>query len=146
MEVLGYILVGFVSLRVIWGVIIQFHPRNTITIEDLCNNVSKWFIVRHPIRKTSPRIILSNEKSDYNGIYTHYNNSITLYISNTNDYEGIVSVILHEMVHWYLITSVSKDELYDRQLIEYGYENHPQEIWCRSLSKTLTKIYLREHS
>jgi hypothetical protein len=146
MEIIGYICVGIIVLYILVFIRNLFSNDNTITIDELSYDVMKWFVHRHPIRKTSPRIIISNEKSDYNGIYSHYNNSITLYISNTNDYEGIVSVILHEMVHWYLITSKSKDELYDKQLKEYGYDNHPQEIWCRTLATKLTKIYIKEHS
>ena len=33
---------------------------------------------------------------------------------------------------------------YDEQLNEYGYENHPQEIWCRAVAAELTKQYIKQ--
>ena len=56
----------------------------------------------------------------------------------------VVKTCIHEYFHYYLITSQTKNNLYQRQLYEYGYENHPQEILCNSLSKTLSKVYLNK--
>jgi hypothetical protein len=98
----------------------------------------------YPIRKKYPRIVISGESSDYAGTYTFYKNTITLFTQNVSDYEGIVEITLHELVHWREITSYSKDCLYDKQLKEFGYENHPQEIWCRAVAAELTKQYIKQ--
>ena len=42
------------------------------------------------------------------------------------------------------ITSHSKDQFYDKQLKEFGYENHPQEIWCRAVAAELSKRYIKQ--
>jgi len=119
-------------------------PKENILVEELSNNVTEWFIEMYPIRKKSPKIVISGESSDYAGTYTFYKNTITLFTQNVSDYEGIVEITLHELVHWREITSLSKDQLYDKQLKEYGYENHPQEIWCRTVAAELTKHYIKQ--
>jgi hypothetical protein len=106
--------------------------------------VTDWFIEMYPIRKKSPRIVISEESSDYGGTYSFNKNTITIYTKNVSDYEGIVEITLHELVHWREITSYSKDCLYDKQLKEYGYENNPQEIWCRTVAAELTKQYIKQ--
>ena len=98
----------------------------------------------YPLRKKFPRIVISDESSDFAGTFTFYNNTITIYTKNVSDYEGIVEITLHELVHWREITSHSKDCLYDKQLKEYGYENHPQEIWCRAVAAELTKHFIKQ--
>ena len=145
MEIVGYIFIGVIVLYVVDFIINLFSNDNTITVEELSNNVMTWFVEMYPIRKKSPRIVISDESSDYGGTYSYYNNTITIYTNNVSNFEGVVEITLHELVHWREITSISKDQLYDKQLNEYGYDNHPQEIWCRSLSKTLTKIYIKEN-
>lgn len=147
MEILGYIFVGYVLLKVLLWIIDRFTTK-TVTIEDLSADVCEWFLMHHPLptKKLPPKIILSDEKSDYDGNFTFHNNTITLYIKNLTTYSQVVEIVNHEMVHWYLITSKSKDQLYEKQLLEYGYDNHPQEIWCRTLGTKLTEIYIEEHS
>jgi hypothetical protein len=144
MEIIGFIGIGIIVLYILGFIVNLFSPSNTITIEELSNNVTEWFIEMYPIRKKSPRIVISDESSDYAGTYTYYNNTITLFTDNVSDFEGIVEITLHELVHWREITSLSKDQLYDKQLKEYGYENHPQEIWCRALAAELTKHYIKQ--
>ena len=144
MEIFGYIFIGIIILYILGFIVNLFLPSNTITIEELSNNVTEWFIKMYPIRKKYPRIVISGESSDYAGTYTFYKNTITIYTKNVSDYEGIVEITLHELVHWMEITSHSKDCLYDKQLKEYGYENHPQEIWCRAVAAELTKQYIKQ--
>lgn len=146
MEIVGYIFIGIMVLKTLNFIINLFSNDNTITVEELSNNVMTWFIEMYPIRKKSPRIVISDESSDYGGTYSYFNNTIIIYTKNVSDFKGVVEITLHELVHWREITSISKDQLYDKQLKQYGYDNHPQEIWCRSLSKTLTKLYIEQQS
>ena len=144
MEIFGYIFIGIIVIYVLGFIVTLFSNDNTITIEELSIHVTDWFIEMYPIRKKFPRIVISGESSDYAGTYTFYNNTITLFTLNVSDYESIVEITLHELVHWREITSLSKDQLYDRQLKEYGYEKHPQEIWCRAVAAELTKQYIKQ--
>ena len=144
MEIFGYIFIGIIVIYVLGFIVTLFSNDKTITIEELSIHVTDWFIEMYPIRKKSPRIVISGESSDYAGTYTFYNNTITLFTLNVSDYESIVEITLHELVHWREITSLSKDQLYDKQLKEYGYENHPQEIWCRTVAAELTKHFIKQ--
>ena len=144
MEIFGYIFIGIIVLYILGFIVNLFSNDKTITVEELSIHVTDWFIEMYPIRKKSPRIVISGESSDYAGTYTFYNNTITLFTLNVSDYESIVEITLHELVHWREITSLSKDQLYDKQLKEYGYENHPQEIWCRTVAAELTKHYIKQ--
>ena len=144
MEIFGYIFIGIIVIYVLGFIVTLFSNDKTITIEELSIHVTEWFIEMYPIRKKSPRIVISGESSDYAGTYTFYKNTITLFTQNVSDYEGIVEITLHELVHWREITSHSKDQLYDKQLKEYGYEKHPQEIWCRAVAAELTKQYIKQ--
>ena len=144
MEIFGYIIIGIIILYILGCIVNLFSPSNTITIEELSNNVTEWFIKMYPLRKKFPRIVISDESSDFAGTFTFYNNTITLFTQNVSDYDGIVEITLHELVHWREITSHSKDQFYDKQLKEFGYENHPQEIWCRAVAAELSKRYINQ--
>jgi hypothetical protein len=144
MEIFGYIFIGTIVLYILGFIVNLFSNDKTITVEELSIHVTDWFIEMYPIRKKSPRIVISDESSDFAGTYTFYKNTITLFTQNVSDYEGIVEITLHELVHWREITSYSKDCLYNKQLKEYGYENHPQEIWCRAVAAELTKQYIKQ--
>src|SRR6056300_1076526 len=144
MEIFGYIIIGIIILYILGFIVNLFSPSNTITIEELSNNVTEWFIKMYPLRKKFPRIVISDESSDFAGTFTFYNNTITLFTQNVSDYDGIVEITLHELVHWREITSHSKDQFYDKQLKEFGYENHPQEIWCRAVAAELSKRYINQ--
>ena len=144
MEIFGYIIIGIIILYILGFIVNLFSPSNTITIEELSNNVTEWFIKMYPLRKKFPRIVISDEPSDFAGTFTFYNNTITLFTQNVSDYDGIVEITLHELVHWREITSHSKDQFYDKQLKEFGYENHPQEIWCRAVAAELSKRYIKQ--
>jgi hypothetical protein len=125
MEIFGYIFIGTIVLYILGFIVNLFSNDKTITVEELSIHVTDWFIKMYPIRKKSPKIVISGESSDYAGTYTFYKNTITLFTQNVSNYESIVEITLHELVHWREITSLSKDQLYDKQLKEYGYENHP---------------------
>ena len=144
MEIFGYIIIGIIILYILGFIVNLFSPSNTITIEELSNNVTEWFIKMYPLRKKFPRIVISDESSDFAGTFTFYNNTITLFTQNVSDYDGIVEITLHELVHWREITSHSKDQFYDKQLKEFGYENHPQERWCRAVAAELSKRYIKQ--
>lgn len=144
MEIFGYIIIGIIILYILGFIVNLFSPSNTITIEELSNNVTEWFIKMYPIRKKSPRIVISDESSDYAGTYTYYNNTITLFTKNLKDYEVVINTTVHELTHWYLIRSDKMVREYDEQLEEYKYEFHPQEIWCRAVAAELTKHYIKQ--
>ena len=144
MEIIGYIGIGIFGLTILNWVDQLISPSNTITIEELSNHVTEWFIEMYPIRKKSPRIVISDESSDYAGTYTYYNNTITLFTKNLKDYEVVINTTVHELTHWYLIRSDKMVREYDEQLEEYKYEFHPQEIWCRAVAAELTKQYIKQ--
>jgi hypothetical protein len=110
----------------------------------LAEDVINWFIKMHPIKKKSPRIVLSDNDSLNCGTYHFYTNTITLYTKHLSTYRQLAEITIHELMHWHQITSLYKDQLYDKQLKEYGYENHPQEIWCRAVAAELTKHYIKQ--
>ena len=144
MEIFGYIIIGIIVLYILGFIVNLFSNDKTITVEELSIHVTDWFIEMYPIRKKSPRIVISDESSDFAGTFTFYNNTITLFTQNVSVYDGIVEITLHELVHWREITSHSKDQFYDKQLKEFGYENHPQEIWCRAVAAELSKQYIKQ--
>jgi len=144
MEIIGYIGIGIFGLTILNWVDQLISPSNTITIEELSNHVTEWFIEMYPIRKKSPRIVISDESSDYAGTYTFYNNTITLFTKNLKDYEVVINTTVHELTHWYLIRSDKMVREYDEQLEEYKYEFHPQEIWCRAVAAELTNHYIKQ--
>ncbi len=108
------------------------------------HEVLEWCLEMYPIRKQKPLLTLVEGKSDLGGEYCFETNTIIIYRSNNVLLRDVVKTCIHEYFHYYLITSQTKNNLYKRQLEVYGYENHPQEILCNSLSKTLTKRYLNK--
>ena len=96
-----------------------------------------------PIKKILPTVIFSNKKSDYDGIYEFHINRVTLYNKNLKSHSQTIEVTLHELTHWYLIRTEKMSREYDEQLNQYGYENHPQEIWCRAVAAELSKHYIK---
>jgi len=99
MEIFGYIFIGIIVLYILGFIVNLFSPSNTITIEELSNNVTEWFIKMYPIRKKYPQILISDESSDYAGTFTFYNNTITLFTQNVSDYNGVVEITLHELIY-----------------------------------------------
>ena len=105
-------------------------PKEDVLVEGIVDDVCSWFYIMYPLRKSYPRIVLSNKKSDYDGIYQFHINTVTLYNKNLKSHSQTIEVTLHELTHWYLIRTEKMSREYDEQLNQYGYENHPQEIWC----------------
>ena len=78
-------------------------PKENISVEELVGDVCKWFYGMYPLRKSYPRVIFSNKKSDYDGIYEFHINTVTLYNKNLKSHSQTIEVTLHELIHWYLI-------------------------------------------
>ncbi len=108
------------------------------------NDVLDWCLEMYPVHKQKPLITLVEGTSDLGGEYCFEINTIIIYRSNNVLLRNIVKTTIHEYFHYYLITSQTKNRLYQRQLEVYGYENHPQEILCNTMGVTLTKVYLNK--
>jgi len=100
-----------------------------IPIQDLAEDVIHWCQIMYPVRKKSPNIIINNKKSKLAGEYCYFSNTIIIYKINVS-HNSVINTLIHEYFHYYLITSDNKNNLYQKQLELYGYENHPQEIIC----------------
>jgi len=118
--------------------------KEDVLVEELVDDVCSWFYIMYPLRKYYPRVIFSNKKSDYDGIYEFHINRVTLYNKNLKSHSQTIEVTLHELTHWYLIRTEKMSREYDEQLNQYGYENHPQEIWCRAVAAELSKHYINQ--
>ena len=97
MEIFGYIFIGIIVLYILGFIVNLFSNDKTITIEELSNNVTEWFIKMYPLRKKFPRIVISDESSDFAGTFTFYNNTITLFTQNVSNYESIVEITNHSL-------------------------------------------------
>ena len=80
--------------------------------------------------------------SDYAGEYSFHKNTIYIYRVNNLTPKLVIHVLIHEFFHFYLITSNTKNQLYQKQLVIYGADDHPQEILCEALASELAKRYL----
>jgi len=114
-----------------------------IPIEDFLEDVSSWMKDMYPTRRKSPRIVISNQKTKMSGEYNYHTNEITIYLRNNRNIKTLVDTQIHEMIHHVFIDTRSKQLLYQRQLEDYGYWDHPGEILSFTLSKTLTERYMR---
>ena len=114
-----------------------------IPIEDFLEDISSWMKNMYPTRRKSPRIVISDQKSKLAGKYNYYTNEIIIYLRNNRNIKTLVDTQIHEMIHHIFIDTKSKQELYQRQLVEFGYWDHPGEILSFTLSKTLTERYMR---
>ena len=108
-------------------------------------NVLNWCLEMYPVHKQKPLLTLVEGESHLAGEYSFEINTITIYRNNNVLLRDVVKTTIHEYFHYYLITSKTKNRLYLRQLDEYGYENHPQEILCNTMGVTLTKVYLQNN-
>lgn len=111
---------------------------------ELASDVLNWCLDMYPIRKQKPLLTLVEGESNLAGEYCFYNNSITIYRDNNVIRRELINTVIHEYFHYYLITSESKSKLYHDQLQQFSLAQHPQEILCNSLSKTLTRLYLNK--
>ena len=114
-----------------------------IPIEDFLEDITIWMKDMYPTRRKFPGIVISDQKSSLAGEYNYYSNEITIYMRNNRNIRSLVDTQIHETIHHIFIDTKSKQELYTRQLKEYGYWDHPGEILSFTLSKTLTDRYMR---
>ncbi|MDC0929162.1 hypothetical protein OAQ03_00780 [Flavobacteriaceae bacterium] len=114
-----------------------------IPLEDFLEDITVWMKDMYPTRRKFPGIVISDQKSSLAGEYNYYSNEITIYMRNNRNIRSLVDTQIHETIHHIFIDTKSKQELYKRQLKEYGYWDHPGEILSFTLSKTLTERYLR---
>jgi|TARA_B110000483_G_scaffold50802_1_gene63217 hypothetical protein len=114
-----------------------------IPLEDFLEDITIWMKDMYPTRRKFPGIVISDQKSSLAGEYNYYSNEITIYMRNNRNIRSLVDTQIHETIHHIFIDTKSKQELYKRQLKEYGYWDHPGEILSFTLSKTLTERYLR---
>ena len=113
-----------------------------IPIEDFLEDITIWMKDMYPTRRKFPRIVISNQKSKLEGEYKYYSNEIIIYLRNHPNIKSLVDTQIHETIHHIFIDTKSKKDLYQRQLEEYGYWDHPGEILSFTLSKTLTERYM----
>lgn len=139
--ILGWGYLSFKVLKFIWDFLSRFERDWQF---DLANDVMDWCYKMYPIHSSKPKLSLIDKESKYAGEYCFYTNTIIIYRSNNVLQRDLVATIIHEWFHWIIISSKSKNDLYQRQLVQYGYNDHPQEIMCRTMATELTKRYLRE--
>ena len=113
-----------------------------IPIEDFLEDITIWMKYMYPTRRKFPSIIILNHKSRLAGEYKYYSNEIIIYLRNHPNIKSLVDTHIHETIHHIFIDTKSKQDLYQRQLEEYGYLDHPGEILSSTLSKTLTERYM----
>ncbi len=139
-SVLGLIFI----VNLIYRLIVFLRIRSEDWQLELAIDVLNWCLDMYPIRKQKPLLTLVEGESNLAGEYCFYNNSITIYRDNNVIRRELINTVIHEYFHYYLITSESKSKLYHDQLQQFSLAQHPQEILCNSLSKTLTKRYLNK--
>ena len=141
-----FIVVGvLLFLKLIYKLIIFLKGDVDDWQRELSNDVLNWCLYLYPILKQKPLLTLVDGKSHLAGEYCFYNNSITIYRNNNVIRRELINTVIHEYFHYYLITSESKSNLYHDQLEQFSLEQHPQEILCNTMGKTLTKVYLKNN-
>jgi len=139
-----FIIVGALFiLTIIYEIFMLFMRDQEDWQLQLAEDVLNWCLHLYPIRKQKPLLTLVKGKSHLAGEYCFNNNTITIYRDNNVIPRELINTVIHEYFHYYLITSESKSKLYHDQLEQFSLAQHPQEILCNSLSKTLSKIYLK---
>jgi len=141
-----FIIVGvLLMLNLIYKVIKFLNDEGEDWQLELADDVLKWCLKLYPIRKQKPLITLVEGKSHLAGEYCFYSNTITIYADNNVIPKELINTVIHEYFHYYLITSESKSNLYHDQLEQFSLAQHPQEILCDTMGKTLTKLYLKNN-
>jgi len=75
--------------------------------------------------------------------FNYHTNEITIYLKNNPTIEILVDTQIHESIHHVWTDTKQKQLQFEKQLEEYGYWDHPSEIMCRSLAKSLTERYMK---
>lgn len=147
MEIVGYICIGYVILRILgWGIDL-FSPADEISVEELVKDVIDWCREIYPAKKKFPQVIISKSKSKYMGTYDFYSNTITIYLGHHIDWKGnvirdsIISTTIHEYFHLYLQNSESKISRYIQTKSAWG-DSGPHEWINEAMEEKLTPIYI----
>lgn len=114
-----------------------------IPIEDFLEDITEWVRIMYPTRRKFPSVVVSTFKSDNAGEFNYQNNEITIYLKNNPTIEILVDTQIHESIHHVWTDTKLKQLQFEKQLEEYGYWDHPSEILCRSLAKSLTERYMK---
>jgi len=114
-----------------------------IPMEDFLEDITEWVRIMYPTRRKSPSMLVSILKSDAAGDFNYHTNEITIYLKNNPTIEILVDTQIHESIHHVWTDTKQKQLQFEKQLEEYGYWDHPSEILCRSLSKSLTERYMK---
>ena len=114
-----------------------------IPLEDFLGDITKWLREMYPTKRKFPSIVLSCRKSSLAGEYNYYSNEITIYLRNNRTLSSLVETQIHETIHHIFIDTKTKERLYQRQMEEFGYWDHPGEILSFSMSKPLAERYMR---
>ena len=136
---------GLFLLNLIYKIIVFLKGEEEDWQFKLAEDVLDWCLEIYPVRKQKPQLILVEGKSKFKGEYCFDTNTIIIYRSNNVLPLDVVRTFIHEYFHFHQITSNAKNNLYQKQLNHYGYEDHPQEILCNAMAETLTKVYLRNN-
>lgn len=139
--ILGWGYLSWKILKFIWSFLSRFEQDWQ---NELALDVMDWCYEMYPIRPSKPKLSLSDTESEHAGEYCFYINTIIIYRPNNVLQRDLVDTVIHEWFHWIIISSKSKNDLYQKQLTKFGYHQHPQEIICRAMATELTKRYLRQ--
>jgi len=141
-----FIIVGvLLFLKLIYKMILFLNDEGEDWQFKLAEDVLDWCLETYPVRKQKPQLILVEGKSKIKGEYCFDTNTIIIYRSNNVLPLDVIRTFIHEYFHFHQITSHAKNNLYQKQLNHYGYEDHPQEILCNAMAETLTKLYLKNN-
>lgn len=113
-----------------------------IPLEDFLEDITSWLRNMYPTKRKFPSIILSYQKTSLAGEYNYSSNEITIYLKNNRTLNTLLETQIHETIHHIFIDTVMKEKLYQRQLKEFGYWDHPGEILSFSMSKPLAERYM----
>ena len=138
----------FLGLAVLW-IILKIRERLQLTTlktgdwqNQLADDVLLFCLSYYPSLRKKPIIRFVSDESNLAGQFCFTSNSIILYRKNSLNKTDLINTVIHEYFHYYIITSKTKYNLYQEQLDLFTYANHPQEVLCKVMGKTLASIYL----
>lgn len=145
-----FFILYFLGIAILW-VILEVSERlelselnKTDWQTHLANDVLMFCLSYYPCKREKPLVKLVKDQSNLSGQYCFMSNTIILYRKSNLKKVELINTVIHEYFHDYIITSKAKYKLYQDQLKEYSYANHPQEILCVAMGKALTDIYLTD--
>jgi len=137
---------ALIGINILLFMILFFKRRNiNYNIEGYSNKVIDWCVDNYPKSglKKYPKLIFSNESTEYRGQYEFQTNKITIYIKNIKSKKELTNTLIHEYFHFYLNHGKS-NQVYAEKLETIGYENHPEELICNISAKELTELYFKQ--